>query len=52
MNKMYISGDNSGKGRYICTNCGKPLYLEDIFDILPLCPECGNKQFIEGWKKK
>ena len=45
---MYISGDHSGKGRYVCINCKKPLYLEDNFDILPLCPECGNQQFMAG----
>ncbi|MDR2967213.1 MAG: zinc ribbon-containing protein [Methanobacteriaceae archaeon] len=45
---MYISGDHSGKGRYLCTKCSKALYLEDSFDILPLCPECGNQQFLVG----
>lgn len=43
---MHISGDNPGKGRYICANCSKPLYLEDNLDILPICTECGNQQFI------
>ena len=45
---MYFSGDHSGKGRYICTNCFKAVYLEDKFDTMPTCPECGNKQFISS----
>lgn len=45
---MHVTGGNPGKGRYLCTNCSKPLYLEDSIDTLPLCPECGNHQFING----
>ena len=42
---MHISGDQAGKGRYVCAKCGKPLYLEDNLDVLPLCPECGNQHY-------
>ncbi|MCL2157101.1 MAG: zinc ribbon-containing protein [Methanobrevibacter sp.] len=46
MDNMYFSGDHSGKGRYVCTDCYKALYLEDNCDTIPFCPECGNQQFI------
>lgn len=45
---MYTSGEYPGKGRYICTNCSRPLYLEDNLDELPLCPECNNHQYVSG----
>lgn len=48
IDNMHVTGGNPGKGRYLCTNCSKPLYLEDSIDTLPLCPECGNHQFING----
>lgn len=45
---MHISGEHPGKGRYVCANCGNPLYLEDRFDTLPLCPECRDYHFKVG----
>jgi DNA-directed RNA polymerase subunit RPC12/RpoP len=45
---MYISGEHPGKGRYVCANCGKPLYLEDCSDTLPFCPECRKPYFMVG----
>ena len=43
---MYFSGDHSGKGRYVCIDCYKAVYLEDNYDTIPFCPVCGNQQFI------
>ena len=43
---MYSSGNHSGKARYVCIDCYKALYLEDNFDTILFCPECGNQEFI------
>lgn len=34
------SGEEPGKGMYICNNCGKAVVLYDN-DTLPPCPKCG-----------
>lgn len=43
---MYISGEHPGKGKYICANCGKSLYLKDKLDTLPLCLGCRDYHFM------
>lgn len=45
---MYEAGQSPGKGRYVCKNCMKPVYIEDDDDILPPCPICDNNQFLSN----
>jgi len=41
---MYHSGEVTGPGTLICTQCGKELVFKTTSEI-PACPECGNKTF-------
>lgn len=43
--KSYKCGEKPGIGRYICTNCGIDLFLDDNRDILPPCPHCKKCTF-------
>ncbi|NYB26967.1 MAG: hypothetical protein HVN34_06465 [Methanobacteriaceae archaeon] len=43
--KSYICGQKPGVGRYICTNCGEDLFLDDDADILPPCAHCERCEF-------
>ncbi|MFH1327326.1 MAG: hypothetical protein ABIH76_00505 [Candidatus Bathyarchaeota archaeon] len=41
----YASGEEPGKGTYICTKCGATVTLDQDIDKLPSCSSCGNTTF-------
>lgn len=45
---MPTTGEKPGKGRYVCTNCGEDLYLDDDTDTLPPCAKCHGTDFDRG----
>ncbi|MGV8144353.1 MAG: zinc ribbon-containing protein [Methanothermobacter sp.] len=42
---VYKCGEKPGIGRYICTNCGEDLHLDDSTDTLPPCAKCKECEF-------
>ena len=42
---VYKCGEKPGKGRYVCTNCGEDLNLNDDTDTLPPCTNCEECEF-------
>ncbi len=42
---MAKTGEQPGKGKYICTNCGQTVNLDEDTDKLPPCPSCNNTEF-------
>ena len=42
---VYKCGEKPGIGRYICTNCGEDLHLDDVTDTLPPCAKCKECDF-------
>ncbi len=42
---VYKCGEKPGIGRYICTNCGEDLHLDDVTDKLPPCAKCKECEF-------
>ena len=44
---MHKTGEKPGKGKYICTNCGQVVILDNNMDTLPPCPRCANTTFIK-----
>lgn len=43
--EVYTTGEVAGPGTLRCTNCGETLQFERV-DQIPLCPNCGGKEFI------
>ncbi|MCP4704585.1 MAG: zinc ribbon-containing protein [candidate division Zixibacteria bacterium] len=41
----YKTGQKPGVGFYLCTRCGKRLFLDNIKDRIPPCPRCYNTSF-------
>ncbi|QZY53874.1 zinc ribbon-containing protein [Crassaminicella profunda] len=39
---MPTTGENPGKGRYLCKKCGQIVILTYNTDTLPPCPKCGH----------
>ena len=39
---MYVSGEKSGVGTYVCTKCYLEIIIENDNEILPKCPDCGS----------
>lgn len=42
---MVTTGEKPGSGIYHCTNCGQEVRLDDDYDRMPPCPNCGNTKF-------
>jgi DNA-directed RNA polymerase subunit RPC12/RpoP len=42
---MSTTGEKPGKGRYVCTNCGQVVHLDDNSDSLPPCPKCSKTNY-------
>jgi DNA-directed RNA polymerase subunit RPC12/RpoP len=45
--KAWMSGNVAGTGTFRCTDCDYPVSL-DAADELPVCPNCGGKEFIRA----
>ena len=37
---MYVAGEKSGVGTYVCTNCSFKLTIKSSEEKLPECPNC------------
>lgn len=44
---MPTSGEQPGKGKYMCTLCGTMVKLDDDEDTLPPCPSCEGTDFMQ-----
>ncbi|HOP65730.1 MAG TPA: hypothetical protein PLX66_01730 [Bacilli bacterium] len=42
---MPRTGEEPGKGLYICNNCGCRVRLDDTTDKLPPCPKCNGTNY-------
>lgn len=42
---MPNAGEKPGKGKYICTQCGNDVNLDDDDDKLPPCSQCNNGSY-------
>lgn len=49
---MYVSGEDPGEGKYLCTKCNKSIILKNNYEKLPLCPECYNHEFKSNEKDR
>src|SRR5947209_11040713 len=45
--KAWSSGNVAGTGTFRCTDCDYPVSL-DAVDELPVCPNCGGKEFVRA----
>ena len=42
---MSTTGEQPGKGTYVCNNCRTTVTLDDYDDTLPPCPKCHGTEF-------
>ena len=45
--KAWMSGNLAGTGTFRCTECEYPVSL-DAADELPVCPNCGGREFVRA----
>lgn len=45
---MPRTGEEPGRGLYICTRCGQTVRLDDDGDRLPPCPDCAHTEYVRA----